>query len=352
LTAPGGEGSRDPRRPGTHGGRNPLQRAARRGDELQRRTPAVSFAYGVVKKYGNDNAGQLAALISYYGFLSIFPLLLVLVTVLGIVVGGSAPATHRIEHSALAQFPVIGTQLGRNIHALHRDSVYALVIGVVLLLYGSQGAAQVGQYTMAQVWNVPMVDRPGFAARTARNLLLIVTLGVFLGLSAALAGLASAASGQGLAARVGGGVVSLIVNVALYVAAFRILTPKQVRTRHLLEGAAIGGAAWTVLLLAGTFLVDRTLRGDSQVYGFFAVVLGLLAWIYLGAEATVYCAEINVVLHRHLWPRSLVPPLTTADKTVLADLVRQERGHPDQRIDVTFEDDDQPAERGTTPDTG
>jgi inner membrane protein YhjD len=310
-----------------------------------------------VKKFGDDRAGSLAALIAYYGFISLFPLLLLLFTVLGMTVGGNPSFTASVEHSALAQFPVVGTDLQKNITTLHDNSALGLVVGIVGLLWGSQGAVQAGQYAMSEVWNIPGVDRPSFWTRLARTYTMMGAVGAFLVLSAAATGVSSFASGLPIIALVGTTVLTLILNVLLYVVAFRLLTPRQVPTRHLVPGAVAGGITWTALLYGGTLLIDHTLRHASQVYGFFGTVLGLVAWLYLGAEMTLYVAELNVVKARHLWPRSLVPPpLTEADRRVLEYLSAQGVRRPGQHVQVSF---DQPTpdgsasgdQRPTSPDT-
>ena len=318
---------------------NPVQPVMRSIDAFQQRHRPTAVAFGVVRKYGDDTAGNLAALITYYGFLSLFPLLLVLVTVLGIIAGGHPALAKSIEHSALSEFPVIGTELGKNIHALHRDGVISLVIGLAGLIWGSKGAVQTGQQAMADVWNIPTAERPGFLPRTGRSLLMLVVLAVFLVATTAVAGFASFSKTIPGVAIFGSVVVTLLLNVVLYVLAFRILTPKAVPHRQLLPGAVVGGAAWTVLQYCGTLLVDHELRGSNEVYGMFGIVLGLLAWIYMGSEVTMYAAEVNVVHARHLWPRSLVrPPLTGADKRVYSALSKQSRRRPEQEVDVSFTD--------------
>jgi YihY family inner membrane protein len=316
---------------------NPLERVVRSVDRAQQRFGPAAFVFGVVKKFGDDRAGSLAALIAYYGFLSLFPLLLLLVTILGIVAGHNPSFAKSVEHSALSQFPVIGNQLGNNIHALHRNSTIGLVIGILGLIWGAQGAIQAGQYAMAEVWNVPGVVRPNFWSRLVRTLLMMGVLGVFLVASTTLAGIVSFATKGSSITHVAGVIVSLLLNVALYVVAFRVLTPKQVRSRLLVPGAILGGAGWTVLQYLGVSLIDHTLRHTSQVYGFFAVVLGLVAWMYLGAQMTLYVAEVNVVKANRFWPRGMVqPPLTEADERVLVAIGQQGKRRPEQRLSVKF----------------
>lgn len=317
---------------------NPIPVVMRRLDEMQRRHRATAFAYGVVKKYGDDQGGSLAALITYYGFLSIFPLLLVLVTLVSLLGGGSASIASHIQHSALAQFPLVGQDLSKNIHGLRAQSPVALVIGLLGLVWGSLGSTQSAQYAMAQVWNVPMVDRPGFLPRLGRSVSLLGVLLVFLVASTFLAGVATFSGGPSTAIRIGSFALSVAVDAAMFVAAFRVLTPKNIPTGDLVPGAIVGGIAWAVLQSAGTYLVGHQLRHASQVYGFFGTVLGLLWWMYLTAQIVLYVSEINVVRSRRLWPRSLVqPPLTNADQRVLNSYALEQQRRPEQRVSAGFE---------------
>lgn len=321
---------------------NPIERGLRRVDAAQQRVPVLSLAFAVQKKFGDDTASNLAALVTYYGFLSLFPLLLVLVTVLSLVAGDHPALIRSIERSALSEFPVFGTKIGSSIHAMHRDSVFGLVVGLVGLAWGAQGAVQTGQMAMADVWNVPRTERPGFLPRLGRSLLMLAVAFVFLVASTAASGFGSFAPSFArsvpVAAEAGGVAVSFGLNVVLFLLAFRILTPKDVPWRQMVPGAVAAGMIWSVLQYGGALIIDHELRGSSEVYGFFGIVLGLLAWIFLGARVTMYAAELNVVRARHLWPRSLLqPPLTPADREVYAALTVQTRHRPEQRVDVSFD---------------
>jgi YihY family inner membrane protein len=282
-----------------------IRRLARAADRAQQRLAPLAFAVAVVKKYGEDRAGALAAQVAYFGFVTLFPLLLALVTVLGLVAGGDPGLRRRLLGSALSEFPVIGNQLGDNIHALHRGSAAGLAVGLAGLVWGSLGGLQAAQHTMAEVWDLPVRQRPGLWARLARSALLLALVGAFLVVSTGLAGLSAFGSGASVPRRLGGAAVSLALNGAAFVGAFRVLTPRQVQSRQLVPGALGAGAAWTGLQLLGSYLVGHQLRHTSQVYGFFAIVLGLMAWIYLTAQLLLLAAEANVVWARHLWPRSL-----------------------------------------------
>jgi YihY family inner membrane protein len=316
---------------------NPVERLLRAVDRAQRRHTPAAAVVGVVRKYGDDRGGLLAALIAYYGFVALIPLLLLLSTVLGFVLHGDPGAQRAVVDSALADFPIIGDQLRQNVHSIQGNGL-ALVIGTLGLLYGVQGIAQVLQHTMAEVWNVPGVDRPGYWPRLTRGLLLFAVLGTGLVLATAAASLV-ATTLAGIAARIGALVLSALLNTGLCLACFRILTPRQVPARALLPGCAIAGPLFTVLQAFGAVLVAHQLRHATQIYGFFATVIGLLFWLLLNAQVTVYAAETNVVLGRRLYPRSLLqPPLTGPDEQVLEDIARQQRRRPEQHVDVTFDD--------------
>jgi YihY family inner membrane protein len=307
-----------------------------RVDRWQRDFTPAGFVMGVTKKFGDDRGGALAAELTYYGFLSLFPSLLILATVLGFI--GNEEVSDGVLGSALSQFPVLGEQIGENAAHPIEGSGLALVIGLVILLYGVVGSTQAAQHVMAHVWAIPHVDRPGFLSRVLRGLLLLVTLGVAMAGSALLSGLVTVA-GAAVVARILGVVALIVVNVALFGAAFRVLTPAPIATRALLPGAIAGALGYTVLLTLGTALVQHQLKHAQAVYGQFGFVLGLMAWLALVAQLTVYAAELNVVLARHLWPRSIAEPPTPADDRVLRDLAHEEERREDEKIAVGFAPD-------------
>ncbi|WP_189914383.1 YihY/virulence factor BrkB family protein [Kitasatospora xanthocidica] len=318
---------------------NAIERTLRALDRFQQRHRVPGLVVGVVKKYGDDRGGLLAALITYYGFVALIPLLLLLSTALGFVLHGHPGAQRSVLDSALADFPIIGDQLRQNVHSLQGNGL-ALVIGVLGLLYGALGIAQVLQHAMAEIWNVPGVRRPGYWPRLVRSLLLFAVLATGLLLTTAAASLVGTAAGGPLA-RVGGLLISALLNATVCLACFRVLTPKEVPVRAPWPGCALAGPLFTLLQAFGALLVTHELRHAGQVYGFFATVIGLLSWLYLAAQITVYAAETNVVLARRLWPRSILqPPLTDADEEVLSSVARQEERRPEQHVDVSFHDED------------
>ncbi len=319
-------------------------------DRFQQRYRPTAFTFGVIKKFGDDAASALTAQITYYGFVALFPLLLVFVTILGLLSANSSFA-HSLENSALAEFPVLGNQLRSNVQGLHSGSVVGLVIGLPIALYGSLGVSQAAQRAMAEVWNVPGVVRPGFFPRLIRSLTFLLVLAGNVLATTGLTSLSTFGARvslfQNLSFKVAVEALVVVVNVAIFWLAFRILTPTSIGTRELFPGAVLGGVGWTVLQGVGVYLVGHNLRHAGQVYGTFAIVLGTLAWIYLGAELSLYAAEVNVVLKHRLWPRSIVqPPLTDADKRVLDRIASVGERRPEQHVESTFDLEDEPAGKG------
>ncbi len=241
---------------------NIVERLARKADTAQQGVRPIAFAVGVFKKFGDDRGGSLAALLAFYGFLSLFPLLLLLVTILGFFSGSEHSFVQRVENSAFSQFPVAGTKLSSNIHGLQGRSIFGLIVGILFVLWGSQGALQTAQYAQAEIWNIPGVNRPNFWARLGRTGLMMLVLGLFLLASTVLAGVVTIGH-HGAWAVVGAVVVSLIVNVGLFVVAFRLLTPKQIPWKDMVPGAMVGAVGWTVLQYLGGD-PGRTLTAQHQ----------------------------------------------------------------------------------------
>jgi YihY family inner membrane protein len=310
-----------------------LLRPVRALDRYQQKRKWLAIPFAVVKKFADDQAGSLAALIAYWGFFSIFPLLLVMVTVLGFVLQGDSSAAQAVENSALRQFPVIGSSIGK--HQLS-GSAGALTIGLVTSLLGGLGVTQAAQRAFDQVWAVPFKDRPDFLRSRLRGLLLLACLGLLFVVSTGLSGLASGLGGPGV--KVASYVISLTVNFALFLAAFRFLTSAIVPTRCLWIGVAVAAVFWEILQAVGGVYVDHVYRHASSTYSQFALVIALLVWLHLGAQVTLYAAEINVVIARKLWPRSLIgPPDAPADEQTLEALAKVEERSEGERVDVHFQ---------------
>jgi len=277
-----------------------IGRALRAIDRFQQRHRVTSIPVAVVKKFGDDEAGSLSALIAYFGFFSLFPLILVFVTITGFVLG----AENRVVPTVFDSFPLIGGALRAG---TLRGSGLALVIGLVTSTWAGLAVMQSMQSAMSRIWGVPASDRAGFGSRLARSSFMLAAFGLWLAATSLLSGLATSGS-MGAMLRVLDIVALLLLNLALYLCAFRILPERRLSWRDVLPGAVAGALFWTALHLLGGYYVAHQVRGASQVYGTFAVVIGLLSWLYLGAQGSLLAAEVNVVLRERLWPRSLLSP--------------------------------------------
>jgi YihY family inner membrane protein len=308
----------------------------RAADRFQQRHRWLGFAAAVIKKFGDDGAGQLAALIAYYGFFALFPLLLVFVTVLGFVLEGNPSAQASVLHSTLSQFPIIGEQLEHNVHSLTGSPV-GLAIGVVGSLLAGLGITGAAQNAFNQVWYVPRKQRPNFLKWRVRGVALIVALGALTIVSTVVAGYVTV-GGHSAAAIVSGVSVALVVNLLLFFTAFRLLTARDVLTRDLLPGVVVAALLWQILQHIGGYYVEHVVRHAKETSGLFAFVLGLLSWLYLGAQVTLLAAEVNVVRARRLWPRSFFsPPLLEADRRTLRSLAEVEERVDEENVEVSFD---------------
>ena len=316
---------------------NPIEAVVRRVDLAQQRHNATGFVFGVIKKFGDDNGGALVTNLAYAGFVSLFPLLLILTTGLGLVTSGDPALRARVREAVHHQVPLIGQQLTGNVHALRESSIIGLIVGVAVLVWGTTRLAQAGIFTMEQVWNLPGPARVGYFPRLLRCLQFLGVLGLSVIVTTLLTGL-TAFTHQRTLTIVLATALAAVTNSGMFLIGFRVLTPGSVGWGRLLPGAVAGGIAWTALQTVGTVLMRHALH-SAAAYGVFATVLGLLAWVYLGAEVAVYAAEINGVIARRLWPRALVqPPLTEADRHSMALQALQNQRREEQQVRVTFND--------------
>ncbi len=308
-------------------------RPVRAFDRFQQRHNWLAVPMAVIRKFSNDQAGNLAALVAYYAFFSLFPLLLVFTTILGFVLAGNPGVQHSVENSVLKQFPIIGQKIG--LHSLS-GSVPALVLGLLTSLWAGLGVTNKAQNALDHIWAVPFKERPDFVHSRLRGLGLLFLLGFLFLASTIVSGVVSGGLG-GVAAKIAGIVISLLLNVALFFTSFRLMTARTVPTRDLWIGVIAAAIVWEVLQVVGGYYVGHVLKNSNSTYGDFGFVIALLIWLHLGAQLTLYCAEINVVVTRRLWPRSMLgPPEAPADKRALRALAKVEERSDAEHIDVEF----------------
>jgi YihY family inner membrane protein len=318
-------------------------------DARQQRRSWLGLPIAVGYKFFDDQGGYLAALITYYGFLSLFPLLLLAITILGFVLVHDPTLRDQILSSALVDFPIVGRQVTDDING-YRGSGVALVFGIIGSLYGGLGVAQAGQNAMNVVWAVPRNRRPNPLQSRVRSLRLILILGLGILVTTGLSALSSSAqafahdlTGVGVGLRVLAFVVAVAANMGLFILAFRLLTVEPVTVRDVWIGAVVAGLVWQLLEVGGTWVLGHEVKGATEVYGTFGFVLGLVFWIYIEALVVVFCAELNAVLRDRLWPRALLTPftddveLTTADEQVYDGMASAQQAKGFEQVDVTFD---------------
>jgi YihY family inner membrane protein len=315
--------------------------AVERLDRYQRSHPWASLPIAVVYKFVDDQGTYLAALITYYGFLAVLPLLLLSSTILNFVLEGNPHLLHQVLDSAVGQFPIVGSQLSdpRGVSG----SGVGLAIGILGTIYGGLGVAQAVQNAMNTVWRVPRNRRPNPISSRLRSLVLLGVVGIAAAGTTALTAIGASVDGFGVFTVIVIELGTFAINAVVFTAAFRLATARPITLRETVPGALGAAITWQSLQFAGTVYVRHVVSNATATNSVFALVLGLIAWIYLESFVVVLAAEFNTVRSQHLYPRALLTPftddvdLTVADRTVYTDQAQAQRAKGFEQIDVSFE---------------
>lgn len=315
---------------------NPLERIVGLVDGFQRKHPVLGFPYAVIKKYGDDQGGYQAALITYYGFLSLFPLLIVATSIIQMVSRGNDGLKERLTGSITSYFPAIGDSLSASIQTSSKTGL-ALIIGLLITFYGAKGVADAVQQALNHVWEVPRSRRPGFPKNTLRSLGIIVFAGLGALLAALVSGLATSGDKLGIM-RILLSLGSITVLFGTFWGVFTYAVAYQRKRRVNVTGAAVAAIGFFILQTFGAYLITSQLKNQQGLGAQLAMVLALLFWIYLQAQVFLYAAEVSTVKHYKLWPRSLSgKKLTEGDKEAFKLYVKRETmQEPPEDVDVQF----------------
>jgi YihY family inner membrane protein len=317
-------------------------------DEFQRKHTIIGMPIAVIYKYFDDQGPYLAAIISYYAFIAIFPLLLLGSSILGLVLKSNPDLKQRLLDSALSQFPIIGTQLGQP-EGLS-GSTTTIVIGSIVALYGAMGLGQAVQNAANIAWSVPRNSRANPIILRLRSIIFLAISGAgILALAIATSVFANPnAVGADLEATLRWVIrlVGFVLTIAIFVSVFRLISHGRAGWRSVLPGAIVAAILWQGLQWIGNTYVQGVIvkAKGNQMNETFALVLGLVAFIFVAAVMVVLGLEVNVVLRRHLWPRALLTPftdnvvLTEADRKAYAFYAKSQRHKGFQSVEVTFED--------------
>jgi membrane protein len=321
-----------------------------RVDDFQRRHRFVGMPLGIIYKFFDDQGGYLAAVVTYYAFVSIFPILLIVSSVLGFLLQGHPGLQKEILTSALAQFPIVGDQLGRP-EGL-QGSTSAVVVGSLTALYGVIGLGQAAQNAVNVAWAIPRNSRLNPVVSRLRGAAWLVLAGLALILVAVLTSLGSHLDIFGAEFDVGVRLLIVVATIALNTAVLSVMmllsTPQKDRLREVLPGAVAIAVAWQLLQVVGGAYVEHVIKKASQMNAVFAIVLGLVALLYIATVIGMLGLEINVVLAKRLYPRALLTPftdaveLTDADKQVYREYAQAQRHKGFERVHVTFDDGPDP----------
>ncbi len=294
-----------------------------RVDIWQQRHVVLGFPVGVYVRYREDRGYEYAALLSYYGFFSLLPLLIVLVTALGFLLAGDAELQRRVLDTVLARIPVLRSEL-QSVGGLRGNGV-ALFVAIGFTLWAGLGVVRVAQDAFNTMWGVQIMSRPGFIPKTLRSLAALVVIGVGFVLATVFSAAASFAGDVPGAARILGALLSMGVNAVVLLVTFRVLTTSSVSFGTFIPGALAGGGGLWLLQILGGGYISGLVVDARPLYGSFAAVVGLLIWMALLARVLLYAGEVNVVVSKRLWPRSLTGrKLTEADEQSFDEISSRE----------------------------
>jgi membrane protein len=316
---------------------NFIERIIQKLNRFQQKHKFTAFGYAVIKKFGDDEAAYQGALITYYGFLSLFPLLIVLTSFAEIVAINNPHLQFQIISSISNYFPGFGTQLQDHVHGAHRSGV-ALVVGLLFTLYGARGGAAALQHALNHIWLVPRRKRAGFPIAPLKSLAIIFVGGIGLLGAAGLSGYATSLNHSALF-KIVPSLISIILIFGTLLFVYKIGTEAEnVEFKDLALAAGISAVGLQIIQTVGGYYVTHELKSLSSLYGTFALVLGLLAWIYLQAQLILYAVETTTVRALKLWPRSLdSTELTDADRLAYSLHAKKEHLVGLEHIDVAYD---------------
>jgi membrane protein len=309
-------------------------------DVFQQRHGWAAVPVAVVRKFGDDNSANLASMIAFWAFFSVFPLLLVFVTLLGYFLPASVKTS--VLTRVAEMFPLLSVS---TVHGLS-GQWWPLLLGAVSALWSGLAVVRTIQFAFNSVWEVPQAQRPKVIPAVLRSLWVLAVMGGGLILSVLITGyVAGAAAGinLGWAGRLAGYAIAIALDVGLFIAAFRILTQKDVTIRDVLPGAALSGVAFWILQSVSSLIISRYLHKAQSTYGHFATVITILWWFYIQAMVSLYGAQLNVVLKERLYPRSLAKtPDADADGRAYQAYAKERTDHQREDASTTFRPKSEP----------
>jgi len=305
-----------------------------RADAFQQAHKSLAIPVAVLRKFGEDKSTNLASMIAFWAFFSIFPLLLVFVTLLGFFLPQSTKGD--VLGRVAQMFPLLDPSTVSGLSG----SWWALIIGIVTALWSGSSVVRVTQFAFNSVWEVPFHERPKLVEQVTRSVAVLATIGLGLVLSTLITSFVSGtANGLNLGwfGHVVGYLIAIALDVGLFIVAFRWLTDRDISTRDVLPGALLSGVTFWVLQSVSSLIISRYLQNAQSTYGSFATVITILWWFYLQSIITLLGAQLNVVLRERLHPRALVDaPDTEADQRAYDAYAKERTYHEEEHVEAEF----------------
>jgi len=303
-------------------------------DAYQQEHKPVAIPIAVFKKFSEDQSTNLASMIAFWAFFSIFPLMLVLVTLLGFFL--PADMKTGVLKDVAGYIPLLNTKTIAGLSG----SWWALIVGIVSALWSGSAVVRTVQFAFNSVWEIPYHQRPKLVEKVLRSIWVLGTIGVGLLISVLITGFVSGASNSLHLAWFGhliGYVIAIALDIGLFVAAFRMLTDRDISTRDVLPGAVLSGFVFWVLQSLSSLIISHYLSNAQSTYGNFATVITMLWWFYITSIVTLLGAQLNVVLKERLYPRGLVDaPDTEADHRLYDNYAKERTYHEDEQVHTSF----------------
>lgn len=273
-------------------------------DTFQQKHTLLAFPIAVLKRYSDDKAGRQAALITYYAFLALFPLLLVFITILGIVITNNPQLESKIIGEVYKYFPALSNDLKGSVHTL-KGSGTVLALEILALLYGARGLAAMLQEAFNNVWHVENEFRPGFVGDNLRSFGMMAAVGFGIVVGTVLSYMISTFLNFGIIGSVLLTLLNFFITTGLFLIVFRLGTASRIGLKCLWPGALIASFGVIVIQHFGATIMAHELPKLKGTYGSFALALAMMFWIYLQSQIILYALEITAVKAQKDWPKKL-----------------------------------------------
>jgi membrane protein len=273
-------------------------------DRAQQSHPVIAFPVAVVKRYGDEKIGKQAALVTYYAFLSLFPLIMIFITLLSVVAANNPTLESKITQTVFQLFPALGNDLKSQVHTL-KTSGLALVLQSLVVIYGARGLATILQETFNNIWSVAKEHRPGFWGDHLRSFAMMASVGFGIIVGTTISYILGSVLHLGITGTILVNIINLFITFGLFLAVFRLGTSGSINTRRLIIGAIIATIGTIIIQRLGGAIMKHELPRLQGSYGSFALALGMLFWIYLQAQVILYALVITVVRTERDYPKKL-----------------------------------------------